>query len=29
MKGKDIDFLVMQNDNEWLGGYGKWFTDHV
>ena len=22
-----IDFLVMQNDNEWLGGYVKWFTD--
>jgi Xaa-Pro aminopeptidase len=22
-----IDFLIMQNDNEWLGGYVKWFTD--
>ena len=27
MKGEGIDFLVMQNDNEWLGGYIKWFTD--
>ncbi len=27
MKEKDIDFLVMQNDNEWVGGYVKWFTD--
>jgi Xaa-Pro aminopeptidase len=27
MKGEGIDFLVMQNDNEWLGGYVKWFTD--
>jgi len=27
MKEEDIDFLVMQNDNEWLGGYIKWFTD--
>ncbi len=27
MKEKAIDFLVMQNDNEWLGGYVKWFTD--
>ena len=27
MKEEDIDFLVMQNDNEWLGGYVKWFTD--
>ena len=27
MKGESIDFLVMQNDNEWLGGYVKWFTD--
>ena len=22
-----IDVLVIQNDNEWLGGYVKWFTD--
>lgn len=27
MKDEKIDFLVMQNDNEWLGGYVKWFTD--
>src|SRR5512136_2533794 len=27
MREEDIDFLVMQNDNEWLGGYVKWFTD--
>lgn len=27
MKEESIDFLVMQNDNEWLGGYVKWFTD--
>jgi Xaa-Pro aminopeptidase len=27
MKEEKIDFLVMQNSNEWLGGYVKWFTD--
>lgn len=27
MKEDTIDFLVIQNDNEWLGGYVKWFTD--
>jgi len=27
MKEKGIDFLLMQNDNEWLGGYVRWFTD--
>jgi Xaa-Pro aminopeptidase len=27
MKDQGIDFLVIQNDNEWLGGYVKWFTD--
>ena len=27
MKEDGIQFLVMQNDNEWLGGYVKWFTD--
>ena len=27
MEQEKIDFLVMQNDNEWLGGYVKWFTD--
>lgn len=27
MVDKKIDFLIIQNDNEWLGGYVKWFTD--
>lgn len=27
MRENGIDFLVIQNDNEWLGGYVKWFTD--
>jgi Xaa-Pro aminopeptidase len=27
MEQERIDVLVMQNDNEWLGGYVKWFTD--
>ncbi len=27
MEAEGVDFLVMQNDNEWLGGYVKWFTD--
>ena len=27
MEAEKIDFLVMQNDNDWLGGYVKWFTD--
>ncbi len=27
MKEESIDILVMQNDNEWCGGYVKWFTD--
>jgi Xaa-Pro aminopeptidase len=27
MREEKIDYLVMQNDNEWLGGYVKWFTD--
>lgn len=27
MGEEKIDFLVTQNDNEWLGGYVKWFTD--
>jgi len=27
MKEEKIDFLVMQNDNDFLQGYGKWFTD--
>ena len=24
---RDIDVLVMQNNNDWLGGYVRWFTD--
>jgi hypothetical protein len=27
MSGRKIDALVMQNANDWLGGYVKWFTD--
>jgi len=27
MKEEAIDVLVMQDSNEWLGGYVKWFTD--
>jgi Xaa-Pro aminopeptidase len=27
MMEEKIDVLVIQNDNEWLGGYVKWFTD--
>jgi len=27
MVEEGIDFLVVQNDNEWVGGYVKWFTD--
>jgi Xaa-Pro aminopeptidase len=27
MREGKIDCLIMQNDNEWLGGYVKWFTD--
>jgi Xaa-Pro aminopeptidase len=27
MKHERIDALVMQDTNEWLGGYVKWFTD--
>jgi Xaa-Pro aminopeptidase len=27
MREEGLDFLVMQNDNEWLGGYVRWFTD--
>jgi len=27
MRDQKVDYLVMQNDNEWLGGYAKWFTD--
>jgi Xaa-Pro aminopeptidase len=27
MKGKRIDFLLIQNNNDYLGGYVKWFTD--
>jgi Xaa-Pro aminopeptidase len=27
MKQRGIDAVVMQNSNDWLGGYVKWFTD--
>ena len=27
MRREQIDFLVMQNNNETLGGYVRWFTD--
>lgn len=27
MKEHNIDFLIMQNTNQFLGGYVKWFTD--
>lgn len=27
MKDEGIDFLIMQNTNQFLGGYVKWFTD--
>ena len=27
MRERRIDALVMQNANDWLGGYVKWFTD--
>lgn len=27
MKQRGIDAVVMQNTNDWLGGYVKWFTD--
>jgi Xaa-Pro aminopeptidase len=27
MRDERIDLLVMQDQNEWLGGYVKWFTD--
>ena len=27
MAERGIDALVMQNNNDWLGGYVKWFTD--
>ncbi|MBE0533839.1 MAG: aminopeptidase P family protein [Rhodospirillales bacterium] len=27
MKARGIDILIMQNTNQWLGGYVKWFTD--
>ncbi len=27
MGERGIDALVMQNNNDWLGGYVKWFTD--
>ena len=27
MKRRGVDAVVMQNTNDWLGGYVKWFTD--
>ena len=27
MKRHGVDAIVMQNTNDWLGGYVKWFTD--
>lgn len=27
MKERDVDFLLIQNNNDYLGGYIKWFTD--
>jgi Xaa-Pro aminopeptidase len=27
MKQRGIDAVLMQNTNDWLGGYVKWFTD--
>jgi Xaa-Pro aminopeptidase len=27
MQERAIDALIMQNSNDWLGGYVKWFTD--
>lgn len=27
MAAQSLDALVMQNNNDWLGGYVKWFTD--
>jgi Xaa-Pro aminopeptidase len=27
MRQRGIDTVVMQNTNDWLGGYVKWFTD--
>ncbi|MHB8132440.1 MAG: hypothetical protein ACYDEX_26095, partial [Mobilitalea sp.] len=27
MKDQEIDLLIMQNDNQYLGGYVRYFTD--
>ena len=27
MKEKKVDFLLIENNNDYLGGYIKWFTD--
>jgi Xaa-Pro aminopeptidase len=27
MKQRGVDAVLMQNSNDWLGGYVKWFTD--
>lgn len=28
MAERDVEALVVQSNNDWLGGYLKWFTDH-
>ncbi len=28
MRERGIDALVVQSNNDWLGGYAKWLTDH-
>ena len=27
MKEEGVDYLLMRNDEEYFGGYVKWFTD--
>ena len=28
MADQGVDALVVQSNNDWLGGYAKWLTDH-
>lgn len=28
MADQGVDALIVQNNNDWLGGYAKWLTDH-
>lgn len=28
MAEQGVDALIVQSDNDWLGGYAKWLTDH-